>query len=73
MANENDVTVAQLASRMDAMWRDMQRKFELRFESMQEQIEQLDPSRNSSWKTRGKLTVNEFRDSNSEGKFEDDE
>ncbi|XP_027120499.2 uncharacterized protein [Coffea arabica] len=80
MANENDITVAQLASRMDAMWRDMQRKLELHFESMQEQIEQLDPSRNaqlnpsrnSSRKTRGKLTVNEFSDSNSKGEFEDD-
>ena len=48
---------------------------------MQAQIEQLDPSKNaqldpsknSSRKTRGKLTVNEFSDSNSEGEFEDDE
>ena len=73
MTNENDIIVAQLALKMDAMWREMQRKMELRFESMQEQLEQMDPSRNSSKKTRGKLIVNELGDSNSERDFEDDE
>ncbi|XP_071914048.1 uncharacterized protein [Coffea arabica] len=73
MTNENDITVAQLALRMDAMWKEMQRKMELRFWPMEEQIEQMDPSRNSFKKIRGKLIVNELSDSNLKRHFKNDE
>ncbi|XP_071912327.1 uncharacterized protein [Coffea arabica] len=51
----------------------MKRRFDRKLESMQEQIEQLESSRKSSKKTRGKLPLNELSDSNSEGEFEDEE
>ena len=73
MAHENDLTITQLAFKMDAMWSEMQRKFDHKFESIQEQIEQLESPKRSSKKSRGKLTLNELSDSNSERDFGDDE
>mgnify|MGYP004721035063 CR=1 FL=1 len=73
MAHENDLTIAQLALKMDAMWTKIQRSFVHKFESMQEQIEQMDSSRNASKRTRGKSPLNELSYSNSEREFEDDE
>ena len=42
MAHKNDLTIAQLALKMDAMWTEIQKRFDRKFESMQEQIEQLE-------------------------------
>nr|XP_027101382.1 uncharacterized protein LOC113721872 [Coffea arabica] len=51
---------------MDAMWKEMQRRFDQRLETIHEQIDQLSSSRVSSRKCRGKSTLEESSDSNAD-------
>ena len=73
MANENELTIAQLALKMDAMWAEVQRRFDLKFESIHERIDHLDSSKSSSKKTRGKTPLHESSDSNLEREFYENE
>ncbi|XP_071918798.1 uncharacterized protein [Coffea arabica] len=55
---------------MDAMWKEMQRRFDQRLETIHEQIDQLSSSRVSSRKSRGKSTLEESSDSNADSEHE---
>ncbi|XP_071900987.1 uncharacterized protein [Coffea arabica] len=66
MSQENELTIAQLSLKMDAMWKEMQRRFDQRLETIHEQIDQLSSSRVSSRKSRGKSTLEESSDSNAD-------
>nr|XP_027071919.1 uncharacterized protein LOC113696736 [Coffea arabica]XP_027077003.1 uncharacterized protein LOC113700752 [Coffea arabica] len=55
---------------MDNMWKDMQRRFDQRLETIHEQIDQLSSSRASSRKSRGKSTLGESSDSNADSEHE---
>nr|XP_027121946.1 uncharacterized protein LOC113738868 [Coffea arabica] len=71
MVNENELTISQLALKMDAMWAEVQRRFDLEFESIHEQMDHLDSSRNSSKKSRGKQPMNESSDSNADTEIDE--
>ncbi|XP_027096106.1 uncharacterized protein [Coffea arabica] len=66
MSQENELTIAQLSLKMDAMWKEMQRRFDQRLETIHEQIDQLSSSRVSSRKSREKSTLEESSDSNAD-------
>ncbi|XP_071900973.1 uncharacterized protein [Coffea arabica] len=66
MSQENELTIAQLSLKMYAMWKEMQRRFDQRLETIHEQIDQLSSSRVSSRKSRGKSTLEESSDSNAD-------
>ncbi|XP_071909695.1 uncharacterized protein [Coffea arabica] len=55
---------------MDNMWKDMQRRFDQRLKTIHEQIDQLNSSRVSSRKSRGKSTLGESSDSNADSEHE---
>ncbi|XP_071905706.1 uncharacterized protein [Coffea arabica] len=55
---------------MDDMWKEMQRRFDQRLETIHEQIDQLSSSRVSSRKSRGKSTLEESSDSNADSEHE---
>ena len=70
MSQENELTIAQLSLKMDDMWKEMQRRFDQRLETIHEQIDQLSSSRVSSRKSRGKSTLEESSDSNADSEHE---
>ncbi|XP_071939935.1 uncharacterized protein [Coffea arabica] len=70
MSQEHEITIAQLSLKMDNMWKDMQRRFDQRLETIHEQIDQLSSSRASSRKSRGKFTLGESSDSNADSEHE---
>ena len=39
MSQENELTIAQLSLKMDAMWKEMQRRLDQRLETIHEQID----------------------------------
>ncbi|XP_027155647.1 uncharacterized protein LOC113756021 [Coffea eugenioides] len=68
--SENELTIAQLSRKMDDMWKEMQRRFDQRLETIHEQIDQLSSSRVSSRKSMGKSTLEESSDSNADSEHE---
>ncbi|XP_071905971.1 uncharacterized protein [Coffea arabica] len=70
MSQENELTIAQLSLKLDDMWKEMQRRFDQRLETIYEQIDQLNSSRVSSRKSRGKSTLEESSDSNADSEHE---
>ncbi|XP_071933758.1 uncharacterized protein [Coffea arabica] len=70
MSQETELTIAQLSLKMDNMWKEMQRRFDQRLETIHEQIDQLSSSRASSRKSRGKSTLGESSDSNTDSEHE---
>ncbi|XP_071902701.1 uncharacterized protein [Coffea arabica] len=70
MSQEHEITIAQLSLKMDNMWKEMQRRFDQRLETIHEQIDQLSSSRASSRKSRGKSTLGESSDSNADSEHE---
>ncbi|XP_071917073.1 uncharacterized protein [Coffea arabica] len=70
MSQENELAIAQLSLKMDNMWKEMQRRFDQRLETIHEQIDQLSSSRASSRKSRGKSTLGESSDSNADSEHE---
>ncbi|XP_071920645.1 uncharacterized protein [Coffea arabica] len=55
---------------MDAMWKDMQRRFDQRLETIHEQIDQLTSSKASSRKSRRQPILDESSDSNADSEHE---
>ncbi|XP_071933062.1 uncharacterized protein [Coffea arabica] len=70
MSQENELTIAQLSLKLDDMWKEMQRRFDQRLETIHEQIDQLSSSRVSSRKSREKSTLEESSDSNANSEHE---
>nr|XP_027077033.1 uncharacterized protein LOC113700786 [Coffea arabica] len=70
MTNENDLTIAQLALKMDAMWNEIQRRFDQKVESIHKRIDYLDSSKGSSKKSRRQQSINESSDSNADTDME---
>nr|XP_027090334.1 uncharacterized protein LOC113711368 [Coffea arabica] len=70
MSQEHEITIAQLSLKMDNIWKEMQRRFDQRLETIHEQIDQLSSSRASSRKSRGKFTLGESSDSNADSEHE---
>nr|XP_027127805.1 uncharacterized protein LOC113743953 [Coffea arabica] len=70
MSQEHEITIAQLSLKMDNMWKEMQRRFDQRLETIHEQIDQLSSSRASSRKSRRKFTLGESSDSNADSEHE---
>ncbi|XP_071918755.1 uncharacterized protein [Coffea arabica] len=66
MSQENELTIAQLSLKMDAMWKEMQRRLDQRLETIHEQIDHLSSSRASSRKSKGKSALGESSDSNAD-------
>ncbi|XP_071939171.1 uncharacterized protein [Coffea arabica] len=66
MSQENELTIAQLSLKMDAMWKEMQRRLDQRLETIHEQIDRLSSSRASSRKSKGKSALEESSDSNAD-------
>ncbi|XP_071939170.1 uncharacterized protein [Coffea arabica] len=66
MSQENELTIAQLSLKMDAMWKEMQRRLDQRLETIHEQIDHLSSSRASSRKSKGKSALEESSDSNAD-------
>ncbi|XP_071924800.1 uncharacterized protein [Coffea arabica] len=66
MSQENELTIAQLSLKMDAMSKEMQRRLDQRLETIHEQIDHLSSSRASSRKYKGKSALDESSDSNAE-------
>ena len=71
MASGDEMTITQFALKLDAMLTEFQRKFDLKFETIHECIDNLETSRNSSKKSRGKQPLNESSDSNADIKLDD--
>ncbi|XP_071920674.1 uncharacterized protein [Coffea arabica] len=66
MSQENELTIAQLSLKMDAMWKEMQRRLDQRLETIHDQIDHLSSSRASSRKSKGKSALEESSDSNAD-------
>nr|XP_027062888.1 uncharacterized protein LOC113689295 [Coffea arabica] len=66
MSQENELTIAQLSLKMDAMWKEMQRRLDQRLETIHEQIDHLSSSRASSRKSKEKSALEESSDSNAD-------
>ena len=57
MASENEMTVAQLDLKLDAVLADSQRKTDIKLELIHERIDNLETSRSFSKKSRRKMSL----------------
>ena len=71
MASGDEMTIAQFALKLDTMIAEFQRKLDLKFETIHKCIDNLETSRNSSKKSRGKQPLNESSDSDVDIKLDD--